>query len=344
MNSEINTSMQADIELLRTQIGDTKSLYREVCALMFFRYGITPTTNKLYQSVKKGSMSVPTEVLSQFWQDLRKRAKVEIEHPEVPVEVLQATGKVIHQLWRMAQEHAHAELDPLRQEAQAEVASMRGLVDEAQTRVRQAQADTDLWQQRHDALLPQMQATQDALAKEKNVSARLQAQVDELHRQMLESRADVALQRQSFAEELDKSRSAIAKVQSQAEATEHRALLQMDQSRQAQAKLEKQLGTLRQQSALSEQQWQQRHLALSQELMTSQATHRETMRAGEISRQQTEEALKQLAQLESKCQTLQHSSLQYETEAQTLRTLLATLGSSTTRVPQRRRRMAARPK
>lgn len=41
--------MQAEIEALRAQYPETQDLYREVCVLLFFRYGLTPTANKLYQ-------------------------------------------------------------------------------------------------------------------------------------------------------------------------------------------------------------------------------------------------------------------------------------------------------
>ncbi len=42
------TEILAEVEALKGRFNDTKALYREVCALLFFRYGITPTTNKLY--------------------------------------------------------------------------------------------------------------------------------------------------------------------------------------------------------------------------------------------------------------------------------------------------------
>ncbi|GAB3552032.1 hypothetical protein GCM10027343_37040 [Noviherbaspirillum agri] len=52
--------------------------------LLFFRYGITPTTNKLYQLVRKGSMSAPAEALNKFWEDLRDKSRVRIEHRDLP--------------------------------------------------------------------------------------------------------------------------------------------------------------------------------------------------------------------------------------------------------------------
>ncbi|WP_196303791.1 DNA-binding protein, partial [Ralstonia solanacearum] len=44
----------------------------------------TPTANKLYSLVRKGSMSTPTDVLNRFWQDLRDKTRVKINHPELP--------------------------------------------------------------------------------------------------------------------------------------------------------------------------------------------------------------------------------------------------------------------
>ena len=60
------SEIQAEVEALRERFSDTKALYREVCALLFFRYGITPTASKLYQRVRKGSMSAPAEALAKF--------------------------------------------------------------------------------------------------------------------------------------------------------------------------------------------------------------------------------------------------------------------------------------
>ena len=39
----------AEIDALRLRHTETRELYREVCALLFFRYGITPTANSTVQ-------------------------------------------------------------------------------------------------------------------------------------------------------------------------------------------------------------------------------------------------------------------------------------------------------
>ena len=99
MDAESTTGQQSvsdhqlavEIERLRVDFTDTQDLYREVCVLLFFRYGVTPTANKLYQLVHKGSMSAPAEALRTFWEDLRKKSRVRIEHPDLP-EALKTTA------------------------------------------------------------------------------------------------------------------------------------------------------------------------------------------------------------------------------------------------------------
>jgi len=50
------SAIAVSVAELRERFPRTQDLYREVCVLLFFRHGITPTANKLYQLVRKGSM------------------------------------------------------------------------------------------------------------------------------------------------------------------------------------------------------------------------------------------------------------------------------------------------
>ena len=104
------SEIQAEVEALRERFSDTKTLYREVCALLFFRYGITPTASKLYQHVRKGSMSAPAEALAKFWEDLRGKARVEIDHPDLQEALKEAAGKAVSVLWAQSTGLAREEL------------------------------------------------------------------------------------------------------------------------------------------------------------------------------------------------------------------------------------------
>jgi DNA repair exonuclease SbcCD ATPase subunit len=123
MNSSVTleNQIQEEVARLRAQFSQTRDLYREVCALLFFRYGITPTTNKLYQFVRKGSMSVPTEVLSDFWKELREKGMVQIMQPDLPDDLCDMAGKVMSTIWTKAQLSAHESLVNLRNEIEEKV-------------------------------------------------------------------------------------------------------------------------------------------------------------------------------------------------------------------------------
>ncbi|WP_340529286.1 DNA-binding protein, partial [Cupriavidus necator] len=109
--------VRAILAELRTRFPETRALYREVCGLLFFRYGVTPTANKLYSLVRKGSMGTPAEVLQAFWQELRGRTRVIIEHPELPEPLKQVAAEAVRTIWQAANEAATGELATLRAEA-----------------------------------------------------------------------------------------------------------------------------------------------------------------------------------------------------------------------------------
>src|SRR5438128_2321010 len=136
MNAE--TEILAEVEALKARFSDTKELYREVCTLLFFRHGIAPTTNKLYQYVRKGTMSTPAEALAKFWNDLRSKARVEIDHPDLPAEIKAVAAEAIAALWTQATAAARAELAAIRVELQA--GRERAQHDQAQAELATGQA------------------------------------------------------------------------------------------------------------------------------------------------------------------------------------------------------------
>jgi hypothetical protein len=132
--------MQAEIEALRAQHPETQDLYREVCVLLFFRYGLTPTANKLYQLVRKGSMSAPAAALDKFWETLREKSRVRIEHPDLPQPLQAAAGEMVGALWQQAQAAAQDTLAQQREEAHATVVAAEGLAQSASARADAAEA------------------------------------------------------------------------------------------------------------------------------------------------------------------------------------------------------------
>lgn len=100
------TKLIQDVETLRIQFPQTKELYREVCRLMFFRYGMQPTANKLYQLVRKGTMSTPSQAVTNFWSELREKRRIDIEHAGLPESLREFAGEALSTLWKGALEVA----------------------------------------------------------------------------------------------------------------------------------------------------------------------------------------------------------------------------------------------
>lgn len=133
----------ADIEALRPRCGSTRELYREACALLFFRYGITPTANRLYQYVRKGSMSTPAQVLSAFWDELRERTRVRIDQPELPEDLREAAGGLVLRLWGRAQRAAAEDLAARAAEVERLLAQMRTEAELAHARADGLEAELE---------------------------------------------------------------------------------------------------------------------------------------------------------------------------------------------------------
>src|ERR1700675_4395173 len=109
-----DAALPAEIERLKAAFPKTRELYREVCALLFFHFGITPTANRLYQLVKRGSMGTPTDVLAEFWTTLREKSRVRLERPDLPPDLQAAAGELVAALWDKSTAAAHAALEELR--------------------------------------------------------------------------------------------------------------------------------------------------------------------------------------------------------------------------------------
>lgn len=113
--------LQTEVDALKLQFLETKDIYREVCVLLFFRYGITPTANKLYQYVRRGSMSAPAEALNKFWLELREKSRVRIERSDIPENIAAVAGDLIANLWNEAQKAAQSGFSELVDNATAEI-------------------------------------------------------------------------------------------------------------------------------------------------------------------------------------------------------------------------------
>lgn len=237
--------LQADIAALRTRFADTRELYREVCALLFFRYGITPTANKLYSLVRKGSMTTPTDVLNQFWQDLRDKTRVKIDHPDLPDAMKQVAADAVLSIWQAASEAATGQLAALRAEARHQAHEAEAVRDQAAAELELARQATAATQTELEATRAQLAGMRDALAAEREAHAATEARLQEIRRQVDEAGDQLAQVKAEFAAELERTRERVTTAEERAVSHEKRALREIDQERTARQKSEKSVEELR---------------------------------------------------------------------------------------------------
>ncbi|SAL88616.1 ATPase [Caballeronia choica] len=257
-----SAQLDAEIAQLRAQFPRTADLYREVCVLLFFRYGITPTANKLYQLVKKGSMSAPADALAAFWTILREKSRVRIESPDLPDEIKGALGELAIAIWDRAQTSAQEALTGFRSDASQQA---------DQARAAQAGAETEVARLRQEltgsavlldsarakgAELEQEVATLTAACEAfKSQLQRAQHEQAELQRALGDARRD-------FAAELDKQRAAGELAEERLRATETRALLEIDRERVAVSRAQKALDDLVRKSEQRDERYRKQEAAL----------------------------------------------------------------------------------
>lgn len=239
----------ADIETLREQFPQTQDLYREVCIAMFFRYGITPTANKLYQLVRKGSMSAPAEALGRFWEDLREKSRVRIEHPDLPEALKQATAEMAASLWATALGQAQDSLTTYRVEVAGQLVEANAAKEAAELAEQTANIALE-------AILLKLKSTEAIVQNLEHRVTALQTKNEALDSQLAAGKAEISNYQselkersQKFTLELEKQRQIALLTEERFHASEKRALMEIDRERQQSGKLQKELDQARTQIA-----------------------------------------------------------------------------------------------
>jgi len=233
--------LAAEIDRLKAAFPKTRELYREVCALLFFRFGQPPTANRLYQLVKRGSMGTPAAVLGEFWAELREKSRVRIEHPDLPADLGAAAGELVATLWTRATASAQAELDGLRTEVETQRAEAEQHVAAAHDEL--GRTETALESRTTALLAAQVEVRELEKAQAEGQAARqaLEAEISRLKAEAAARDRELEKVREGFSRDLDKLRETAERAEERLRATEKRALLEIDRERGAVAKLQKEI-------------------------------------------------------------------------------------------------------
>jgi chromosome segregation ATPase len=277
-------ALRADVDALRDRFPKTADLYRETCALMFFRYGMTPTTNALYQLVRKGSMTVPSEALRQFWNDLRRQSRVDVENAGLPEELRESAGKLLGQVWSSARQAAEESVAHLRDDFAAErdaLLAAKARADEQTSVITTKLEDANrAVAARDEALVALREQLSAERVKGQTVESQLaeaRAQVDRLQLEALATSRD-------HAADIDKVTARVAQAEQRYVELEKRTLVELDRERTAVGKLQKSLESERQVAAekyeklQSDAQTAQIRMARQEQSLATQRTEVATLR------------------------------------------------------------------
>lgn len=254
--NDLDAALQADVEKLRAEHPRTPDLYREVCIVMFFRYGVTPTANKLYQLVRKGSMSAPTEALRAFWADLRRSGKVDLGQPDLPVDLAQAAGDLVSKLWSSARTAADQSLDQFRKAAVQERDSALQDRQTVQDQLDNANRERQILTAKLETAFRENANLREEAAVSLAATAEMNARLSDARHAVSEAERRLEVTRIQHAEEIERVTARIAHAEERFAALEHRALVEIDRERTTANKLEKALESERSLSATSTQRLQ----------------------------------------------------------------------------------------
>lgn len=241
--------IQAEIDRLREAFPNTQDLYREACVLLFFRFGITPTANKLYQFVRKGSMSAPTEAVGKFWENLRQKSRVRIENPDLPDDLREAAGNLTAALWTKAQQAARASLEALREQSRQEVEAAGSAQKQAEAKSLEIAENLHQAQLLIELKTQSLQDLEAALAAEQAARSGLEDRLDQAQDESTRLHQTLADTRRDFAAELERMRAASALAEERLRASEERALIEIDRERTLAARVQKDLESARRAAA-----------------------------------------------------------------------------------------------
>lgn len=269
-------------------------------------------------------MSAPADALNKFWEALRSKARVQIDHPDLPEELKIAAADAVQVLWGQATELARTELASLRVEAQAESAKALADLETAQEQASGLEARAHELQERLDDLAAQFQARSAELETERRAHAATMARTEALQRQVGELQAQQERIRADFSADLEKGRAAIEAANERAAGAERRALREIELERSARGAAEKQLEGARTELAETERQSQAKALEfvkansrISAELEAAKTAIGNLTVASDAQGQQLQNAQQQASQFKAEAETLRMLVEQFKPVVQT---------------------------
>jgi chromosome segregation ATPase len=190
-------------------------------------------------------MSAPAEALTKFWEDLREKSRIRVEHPDLPDELKTSAGELTAALWDKAQALAQESLLAYRREAEAAVLEARSAQETADGQrdlaLREAASAQESLRQTGD----QVRALEQQVAAQGATREALEQRIERAGQEVLRLQAALDEARREFSAELEKQRAVAHLAEERFQAAEGRALLEIDRERTLAGKLQKELDQTR---------------------------------------------------------------------------------------------------
>jgi flagellar biosynthesis GTPase FlhF len=131
-SSQVDPGILATLRARIPADAHRKEKSREAASLLFFEHGIYPSAKVVLSYTQQGSLTDINRDLHEFWQDLRDKARVKLDAPYLPPELLESFADALARLWDQAVTNATAAFDAERMEAEAQVGMAQRRMAEAE--------------------------------------------------------------------------------------------------------------------------------------------------------------------------------------------------------------------
>lgn len=169
-SSRVDAGILATLRARMPADAHRKEKSRQAASLLFFEHGIYPSAKVVLSYTQQGSLTDINRDLHEFWHDLRDKARVKLDAPYLPQELLENFANALAGLWDQAVANSTATFDAERLQAETEV-------DRAQRKMAEAE-------QLASSMLERAQASEAELRQERerreNAEKRVEGQISEI--------------------------------------------------------------------------------------------------------------------------------------------------------------------
>jgi hypothetical protein len=234
-----------DVEDLRTHSSQAKELYREVCHLMFFRYDIQPSANKLYQLVRKGTMATASQAVNNFWSELREKRRVDIEQPGLPESLREFAGEALSTLWKGALEVAKQNYQTRQIEIDGNQHASKVELEQFKSQIKHLEEHCALQKRELEHVKKHAQEYEKRRLIDSQVIATQKESLLTLQNEKTTLESALKSQNNEFSAEINKLYAALKLADDRYKKLESKAMLELDRERQRTFKLESEITELK---------------------------------------------------------------------------------------------------